>query len=59
MENSDERFGRCVPRDATIDERIEAAAALLLLDDPAKLRRALEDAGLVIVTDDFLEETHG
>lgn len=46
-----ERFGQCVPRDATMPQRVEAASALLLLDDPQHLVGALFGAGLEVVTD--------
>lgn len=39
-------WGQCAPKDATARERVEAAAALLCLPDPAQLLEALFDAGL-------------
>ncbi len=44
-----ERFGQCVPADATARERIEAASALLCLASPSTLLEALRDSGLTIV----------
>ncbi len=43
-------FGQCVPKDATMLERIESASVILLLDDPDTLLQALYDAGLQLVS---------
>lgn len=43
-------WGQCVLRDSTHSERIEAASAILMLSDPALLKIAIADAGLVFCT---------
>jgi hypothetical protein len=45
-----ERFGQCAPTGATPRQRLEVAAALLMLDDPLRLVDALRDAGLHVVS---------
>lgn len=45
----EERFGQCVRADATWAERVESAAAMLMLAGPADLLAALRDAGIHIV----------
>lgn len=47
-----DRFGQCCAPHATARQRVEAAAALLCLDDPQHLLQALYDAGLHVSTDD-------
>lgn len=42
-------FGQCVPEDASMNYRIEAASGLLCLSDPEHLKQALFDAGLHVV----------
>ena len=55
----DDRIGRCVPGDATLVQRVEAAAALLLLEGPEVLLEALRDAGLTVVSlRDLAEPVH-
>lgn len=44
-----DRFGQCALHDAPLSERIEAASALLLLEDPQHLKQALFDAGLYVI----------